>query len=71
MHRSEEDVAELRAVFPTDAFASEAMKAPILPEAWEAKRVLLGDVRMPVLICYLNRKHPIFFFGFFRELQVF
>jgi len=43
MHRSEQDVAELRAVFSTDAFASEAMKAPILPEAWEAKRVLLGE----------------------------
>lgn len=36
--REEEEVAQLRSVFPSDAFAPEALLSPIGPEAWDAKR---------------------------------
>eukprot|EP00913_Durusdinium_trenchii_P017066 g16050.t1 len=38
----EEEVAQLRSVFPSDAFAPEALLSPIGPEAWDAKRQQFG-----------------------------
>ena len=45
-------MAQLRSAFPSDAFASEALLAPIRPEDWDAKRQRPLESNLKQSLCF-------------------